>query len=127
MQLLKGVKALPPLPDLLGLQAAMFDGAQHGIEALTDDELCLAGVKREVSSITNRGPDRIVKKTRTFGDSAKRKPRLFCLPHYAPDRNLDERVWKHLEAGAAGRTAVTGRAFCMRKVRKPACHGPAPP
>jgi CRP-like cAMP-binding protein len=27
--------------DLLGLQAAMFDTAQHGIEALTDVELCL--------------------------------------------------------------------------------------
>jgi CRP-like cAMP-binding protein len=27
--------------DLLGLQAAMFDAAQHGIEALTDVELCL--------------------------------------------------------------------------------------
>jgi len=27
--------------DLLGLQAAMFDASQHGIEALTDVELCL--------------------------------------------------------------------------------------
>src|SRR6202050_3574601 len=27
--------------DLLGLQAAMFDAARHGIEALTDVELCL--------------------------------------------------------------------------------------
>ena len=27
--------------DLLGLQAAIFDAAQHGIEALTDVELCL--------------------------------------------------------------------------------------
>jgi CRP-like cAMP-binding protein len=27
--------------DLLGLQAAMFEAAQHGIEALTDVELCL--------------------------------------------------------------------------------------
>jgi CRP-like cAMP-binding protein len=27
--------------DLLGLQAAMFDAAQHGIEALTDVELCV--------------------------------------------------------------------------------------
>jgi CRP-like cAMP-binding protein len=27
--------------DLIGLQAAMFDTAQHGIEALTDVELCL--------------------------------------------------------------------------------------
>jgi CRP-like cAMP-binding protein len=27
--------------DLLGLQAAMFDAAQHGIEALTDVQLCL--------------------------------------------------------------------------------------
>jgi CRP-like cAMP-binding protein len=27
--------------DLIGLQAAMFDTAQHGIEALTDVELCV--------------------------------------------------------------------------------------
>ena len=27
--------------DLVGLQAAMFDAAQHGIEALTDVQLCL--------------------------------------------------------------------------------------
>src|SRR6202050_187332 len=27
--------------DLLGLQAAMFDAARHGVEALTDVELCL--------------------------------------------------------------------------------------
>jgi CRP-like cAMP-binding protein len=27
--------------DLVGLQAAMFDAAQHGVEALTDVELCL--------------------------------------------------------------------------------------
>jgi CRP-like cAMP-binding protein len=33
--------------DLLGLQAAMFDNAQHGIAALTDVELCLLP-RREV-------------------------------------------------------------------------------
>ena len=32
--------------DLLGLQAAMFDAAQHGIEALTDVELCLLPRRR---------------------------------------------------------------------------------
>ncbi|MGH6800459.1 MAG: hypothetical protein ACRECZ_03405, partial [Methylocella sp.] len=91
--------------------AAMFDSAQHGIEALTDVALCLAGAEREIFSITNRGPVRIVKKTRNFGDSPKRKPRLIYLPHYAPDRNPDERVWKHLDAGIAGRMAVTLRGL----------------
>ena len=32
--------------DLLGLQAAMFDAAQHGIEALTDVQLCLLPRRR---------------------------------------------------------------------------------
>jgi hypothetical protein len=47
--------------------------------------------------------------------------------YYSPDRNPDELVWKHLKAATAGRMVVTGRAGFKRKVRKPACRGPAPP
>jgi transposase len=32
---------------------------------------------------------------------------LFFLPPYAPDRNPDELVWKHLKADTVGRTVVT--------------------
>jgi CRP-like cAMP-binding protein len=41
--------------DLLGLQAAMFDAAQHGIEALTDVELCLLP-RRKVWSLFGEMP-----------------------------------------------------------------------
>jgi CRP-like cAMP-binding protein len=42
--------------DLLGLQAAMFDAAQHGIEALTDVQLCLLP-RRKVWALFAQMPD----------------------------------------------------------------------
>jgi CRP-like cAMP-binding protein len=42
--------------DLLGLQAAMFEAAQHGIEALTDVELCLLP-RRKVWELFGRMPE----------------------------------------------------------------------
>jgi CRP-like cAMP-binding protein len=42
--------------DLLGLQAAMFDAAQHGIEALTDVELCLLP-RRKVWELFGKMPE----------------------------------------------------------------------
>jgi CRP-like cAMP-binding protein len=42
--------------DLLGLQAAMFDAAQHGIEALTDVQLCLMP-RRKVWALFGEMPD----------------------------------------------------------------------
>ena len=42
--------------DLVGLQAAMFDAAQHGIEALTDVELCLLP-RRKVWDLFGRMPE----------------------------------------------------------------------
>jgi CRP-like cAMP-binding protein len=42
--------------DLLGLQAAMFEAAQHGIEALTDVELCLLP-RRKVWALFGQMPD----------------------------------------------------------------------
>jgi CRP-like cAMP-binding protein len=42
--------------DLIGLQAAMFEAAQHGIEALTDVELCLLP-RRKVWALFGQMPD----------------------------------------------------------------------
>jgi CRP-like cAMP-binding protein len=42
--------------DLLGLQAAMFDAAQHGIEALTEVELCLLP-RRKVWELFGQMPE----------------------------------------------------------------------
>jgi CRP-like cAMP-binding protein len=42
--------------DLVGLQAAMFDAAQHGVEALTDVELCLLP-RRKVWALFGQMPD----------------------------------------------------------------------
>ena len=42
--------------DLLGLQAAMFDAAQHSIEALTDVELCLLP-RRKVWALFDKMPE----------------------------------------------------------------------
>ena len=41
--------------DLLGLQAAMFDAAQHGIEALTDVQLCVLP-RRDVWALFGKVP-----------------------------------------------------------------------
>lgn len=41
--------------DLLGLQAAMFDAAQHGIEALTDVQLCVLP-RRDVWALFGKMP-----------------------------------------------------------------------
>src|SRR6202167_786998 len=42
--------------DLLGLQAAMFDTAQHGIEALTEVQLCLLP-RRKIWALFGQMPD----------------------------------------------------------------------
>ena len=42
--------------DLLGLQAAMFDAARHGIEALTDVELCLLP-RRKIWDLFGKKPE----------------------------------------------------------------------
>jgi CRP-like cAMP-binding protein len=42
--------------DLIGLQAAMFDAARHGIEALTDVQLCLLP-RRKVWALFGQMPD----------------------------------------------------------------------
>jgi CRP-like cAMP-binding protein len=42
--------------DLVGLQAAMFDAAQHGVEALTDVQLCLLP-RRKVWDLFGQMPE----------------------------------------------------------------------
>src|ERR1700730_14588907 len=53
-----------------------------------------------------------------FRANAGCKRCLFFLPPYAPDRNPDELVWKHLKADTVGRMAVTSKEDFARKVRR---------
>ena len=77
----------------------------------------IVGAKHEILLIVDRGPAHIAKKTRTFVETLKGKPRLFYLPPYSPDRNPDELVWKHLKADTVGRMVVASRDDFKRKVR----------
>src|SRR5271157_2580443 len=74
-----------------GVNAAVF------IEFL---KRLMAGAKRVIFLIVDRGPAHIAKKTKAFVDSQHGRLRLFFLPPYSPDRNPDELVWKHLKATA---------------------------
>src|ERR1700724_2979653 len=53
-----------------------------------------------------------------FRANAGAKLCLFFLPPYAPDRNPDELVWKHLKADTVGRMAVTSKEDFAKKVRR---------
>jgi len=77
----------------------------------------IAGAKRKVFLIVDRGPAHIAKKTKAFVESQNGKLRLFYLPPYSPDRNPDELVWKHLKADTVGRMAVTNKEDFKSKVR----------
>lgn len=77
----------------------------------------ITGAKRPIILIVDRGPAHISKKTRAFVESLNGKLRLFYLPPYAPDRNPDELVWKHLKADTVGRMAIVSRADFRTKVR----------
>jgi len=76
----------------------------------------LAGVKRPIYLIVDRGPAHISKKTREFVKTLGDNFKLFYLPPYAPDRNPDELVWKHLKADTTGRMVTTGKADFKSKV-----------
>jgi transposase len=77
----------------------------------------IAGAKRKVFLIVDRGPAHIAKKTKAFVESQNGKLRLFYLPPYSPDRNPDELVWKHLKADTVGRMAVTNKEDFKSMVR----------
>jgi len=79
-------------------------------------ERLLAGAKRPIYLIVDRGPAHISKKTREFVKTLGDNFKLFYLPPYAPDRNPDELVWKHLKADTTGRMVTTGKADFKSKV-----------
>ena len=56
----------------------------------------LAGSKHTIFLIVDRGPAHRAKRTKAFVASLGGALRLFYLPPYAPDRNPDELVWKHV-------------------------------
>ena len=96
------------IKDKGGVNAAVF------IEFL---KRLMAGAKRAIFLIVDRGPAHIAKKTRAFVDSQHGRLRLFFLPPYSPDRNPDELVWKHLKADTVGRMTITDKADFKAKVR----------
>src|SRR5271166_96538 len=77
----------------------------------------LAGSKHTIFLIVDRGPAHRAKKTKAFVESLGGALRLFYLPPYAPDRNPDELVWKHLKADTVGRTAIQSYADFKAKVK----------
>jgi transposase len=77
----------------------------------------IAGVKRTIFLIVDRGSAHRAKKTKAFVESLGGKLRLFFLPPYSPDRNPDELVWKHLKADTVGRMVVTDKDDFKSKVR----------
>ena len=77
----------------------------------------IAGAKRTIYLIVDRGSAHRAKKTKAFVESLDGKLRLFFLPPYSPDRNPDELVWKHLKADTVGRMAITDKQDFSQKVR----------
>ena len=96
------------IKDKGGVNAAVF------IEFL---KRLMAGAKRAIFLIVDRGPAHIAKKTRAFADSQHGRLRLFFLPPYSPDRNPDKLVWKHLKADTVGRMTITDKADFKAKAR----------
>lgn len=78
----------------------------------------IRGAEREIFLIVDRGSAHRAKKVSAFVQALGGKLRLFFLPPYAPDRNPDELVWKHLKADTVGRMAVTSMQDFAKKVRR---------
>lgn len=82
----------------------------------------VAGAKRPIFLIVDRGPAHRAKKTSAFVKSLKGAIRLYFLPSYSPDRNPDELVWKHLKADTVGRMSITSpkdfKAKVIRSMRQ---------
>jgi transposase len=70
----------------------------------------MIGAARAIFLIVDNGPAHRAKKTKAFVETLGGKLKLFFLPPYAPDRNPDELVWKHLKADTVGRMATTSKA-----------------
>src|ERR1700724_2803068 len=78
----------------------------------------IKGAERKIFLIVDRGSAHRAKKVSAFVQTLRAKLCLFFLPPYAPDRNPDELVWKHLKADTVGRMAVTSKEDFARKVRR---------
>src|SRR6202045_3376382 len=78
----------------------------------------IKGAERKIFLIVDRGSAHRAKKVSAFVQTLGAKLYLFFLPPYAPDRNPDELVWKHLKADTVGRMAVTSKEDFARKVRR---------
>jgi transposase len=76
----------------------------------------LVGAKSPIFLIVDRGPAHISKKTKAFVKTLGGRLKLFYLPPYAPDRNPDELVWKHLKADTVGRMVTTSKVDFKGKV-----------
>jgi transposase len=76
----------------------------------------MAGAKKPIYLIVDRGPAHIAKKTKAFVETLGGALKLFYLPPYSPDRNPDELVWKHLKADTIGRMVTTSKADFKGKV-----------
>lgn len=76
----------------------------------------LAGEKRKIFLIVDRGPAHRAKKTKAFVETLGGRLKLYFPPPYSPDRNPDELVWKHVKADTVGRMVVTGREDFKTKV-----------
>ena len=91
-----------------GVNAAVF------IEFL---KRLMAGAKRAIFLIVDRGPAHIAKKTRAFVDSQHGNTAAVFSAADLPHRNPDELVWKHLKADTVGRVTITDKADFKAKVR----------
>src|ERR1700732_1142385 len=78
----------------------------------------IKGAERKIFLIVDRGSAHRAKKVSAFVQTLGAKLCLFFLPPYAPDRNPDELVWKHLKADTVGRMAVTSKEDFAKKVRR---------
>ena len=76
----------------------------------------LAGMKRPIFLIVDRGSAHVSKMTTAFVASQKGKLQLFYLPPYSPDLNPDELVWNHLKNHTIGRMAMADKLEFKRKV-----------
>jgi len=70
----------------------------------------MVGARKPIYLIVDGGSAHRSKKTKAFVKTLGDKLKLFYLPPYAPDRNPDELVWKHLKADTVGRMVTTGKA-----------------
>lgn len=76
----------------------------------------MIGAARAIFLIVDNGPAHRTKRTTAFVETLGGKLKLFFLPPYSLDRNLDELVWKHLKADTVGRMATTSKVNFKRNV-----------